>query len=91
MIIWSGKGLLVLLAFGLGILIGGDLAKALATQVYFSSAAQMKGVERLVAAVLNFVLSKLLVSDGSSLFFIPNKYWTVLFAGAGIWKFFGAA
>ena len=88
MIIWSGKGLLVVLAMGLGMLAGRVAAQMLAAHIYFSSAAQMDSVGFVFAAGFNFVLSRLFVSDASFLFLIPNRYWTVILAAMGILLFF---
>ena len=86
MIIWSGRGLLVVVALLLSTAIGFLLKDALAG---FATARQIDGVILLPAAVLNFVLAKFFAADGSSLFFIPKEYWTLFFAGMSGVMFLG--
>ena len=73
MIIWSGRGLLVVVALMLSMAINFLLQDALAGSASFPATKQMDGMIFSLAAVLNFALAKFFASDGSSLFFIPNK------------------
>ncbi len=103
MLIWKGKGLLVILAGWLGILGGGQLALLLAGRISFLTPNSMLAINLFSAAVMNFLFCRLFVSDServlvdrntgqeylfrddSSLFFIPNRYWTYILLAAGVW------
>ncbi len=95
MIIWRGKGLLVLLAIFLGATVTSVIFAFIPVNTGYKSGYLLQGVlMTLIVAVINLIFTKhfisqeikvyideetgdrILIKDGSHLFFIPNRYWT---------------
>ena len=103
LIIWKGKGLLVILALILGLIINSVFSNIFSLNTQYKLGFILYGIIiTLLVALINYILTKKFVStevrtfideetgeriqvkDGSSFFFIPNKYWTFIILVLGI-------
>lgn len=103
MIIWKGKGLLVILALILGLIINSVFSNIFYLNTQYKFGFILYGIIiTLLVAFINYILTKKFISsevrifideetgeriqvkDGSSFFFIPNKYWTFIILVLGI-------
>ncbi|MGY3777678.1 hypothetical protein [Isobaculum melis] len=110
MIIWRGKGGLVVLSVFLGVYITTVIFGLLPVDTSYRAGYILQGIVGVgLATLFNYLFTKKFVSDtlktfideetgeriqikdGSSLFFIPNKYWTWLILTIGIFIVIGSS
>lgn len=110
MIIWRGKGGLVVLSAFLGIYITTLIFGLLPIDTSYRAGYILQGIVGVaLSALINYLFTKkfvseklksfideetgerILVKDGSSLFFIPNKYWTWIILVIGIMIVIGSS
>ncbi|SFK08442.1 MULTISPECIES: hypothetical protein [unclassified Bacillus (in: firmicutes)] len=103
MIFWRGKGMLVVLAWILGIIINTILFSILQVDTEHNPGFIFNGIfATIFIAMINYFFTKKFISDdvrtlvdektgervqikdNSSLFFIPNKYWTWIILVLGV-------